>query len=90
LWSKKRILEVYINTCELGENIYGIEAASTNFFNKPSENLNSVECALIASVLPKPSVRNPAKPSHYMLKRRESILRHMYHLGWTKFLEQNL
>lgn len=89
-WSKKRILEVYINTCELGENIYGIEAASENYFKKPSVNMNPVECVLMATVLPKPSVRNPSKPSQYMLKRRESILRHMYHLGWTKLLEQNL
>lgn len=90
LWSKKRILEVYINICELGKDIYGIEAAAQNYFNKSSERLTQGEAALIATVLPRPLVRNPAHPSQYMLKRRESILRHMNNLGGKTLIEQKL
>lgn len=90
LWSKKRILEVYINICELGKNIYGIEAASKTFYNKSSERINPVEAALMASVLPKPLLRNPSRPSHYMLNRRESILRHMYNLGGKDMIKKKL
>ena len=90
LWSKKRILEVYINICELGKDVYGIEAASQKFYNKSSERLMPGEAALMAVVLPKPLVRNPAKPSHYMLNRRETILRHMSNLGGKDMLKTNL
>jgi monofunctional biosynthetic peptidoglycan transglycosylase len=90
LWSKKRILEVYINICELGKDIYGIEAAAQKYFNKSSERLTKGEAALIATVLPRPLVRNPAHPSQYMLNRVESILRHMNNLGGETFLEQKL
>ncbi len=89
-WSKKRILEVYINTCELGENIYGVEAASKTFFNKSSERLTPAEAALLATVLPKPSARDPAKPSHYMLNRRDAIMRQMNNFGGKEMLEKNL
>jgi len=90
IWSKKRILEVYINICELGKNIYGIEAASKYYFNKSSERLTQGEAALMAVVLPRPSVRNPAKPSHYMMNRRENILRQMNNLGGKEMLRKKL
>lgn len=90
LWSKKRILEVYINICELGKDIYGIETASQKYFNKSSERITQGEAALIATVLSRPLVRNPVQPSQYMLNRRESILRHMNNLGGKSLIEQNL
>lgn len=90
IWSKKRILEVYINICELGKNIYGIESASQYYFNKSSERLTQGEAALMAVVLPRPSVRNPAKPSHYMMNRRENILRQMNNLGGKEMLRKKL
>jgi len=90
LWSKKRILEVYINVCELGENVYGIEAASEKYLHKSSEKINQIEAALAVTVLPKPSVRNLGNPSNYMLERREKILRNMYNLGGKEMLKKEL
>jgi monofunctional biosynthetic peptidoglycan transglycosylase len=90
IWSKKRILEVYINIVELGENIYGIESASQLLLSKSSERLTIREAALAASVLPKPSARNLSQPSNYMMKRSESIIQHMNNLGGAEFLKTNL
>lgn len=90
IWSKKRILEVYINICELGKNIYGIESASKYYFNKSSERLTQGEAALMATVLPNPSVRNPAKPSPYMMNRKENILRQMKNLGGKEIILKKL
>lgn len=90
IWTKKRILEVYINICELGKNIYGIEAASKYYFNKSSERLTPGEAALMAVVLPRPSVRNPAKLSQYMINRKENILRQMNNLGGKEMLKKKL
>ena len=66
-WSKKRILEVYLNVIEIGPGIYGAEAASQIYFHKPASKLTRGEAALIAAVLPAPLRRNPAKPSPYVL-----------------------
>jgi len=54
IWGKKRILEVYLNVSEMGKGVYGIEAASQQFFKKPAKNLTRQEAALIASCLPNP------------------------------------
>lgn len=68
-WGKKRILEVYANIVELGEGVYGVEAASQKFFHKPAINLTSREAALIAAVLPNPIRWSPAAPTAYIEKR---------------------
>ena len=88
--SKRRILEIYINTVELGKNIYGIEAASKFYFNKTSGKLNIYQAALMASVLPNPTKRNPARPSSYMLGRESAIIRQMNQLGGKNFIQPNL
>ena len=54
IWGKKRILEVYLNVSEMGKGVYGIEAASQQYFKKPAKNLTRQEAALIASCLPNP------------------------------------
>lgn len=90
IWSKKRILEVYINIAEFGKDIYGIERASQNYLNKSSERLTMNEAAIAASVLPKPLVRNLSYPSGYMIQRSESIMRHMNNLGGEEYLKKNL
>lgn len=90
LWSKKRILEVYINVCELGKDVYGVEAASQLYFRKSSERINQAEAALLATVLPKPLVRNPSRPSHYMINRREDIMRQMNNIGGREMLKNKL
>jgi monofunctional biosynthetic peptidoglycan transglycosylase len=73
-WSKKRIMEVYLNVIEMGDGIYGAEAAAQQYFHKPAEKLTRGEAALIAAALPNPRKRNPAAPSAYMLKRQSKIL----------------
>ncbi|MCX8011673.1 MAG: monofunctional biosynthetic peptidoglycan transglycosylase [Desulfobacterota bacterium] len=85
-WDKKRILELYLNTVELGKEIFGVEAAARLYFNKPAVKLTSGEAALLAAVLPNPhrfSVRNP---SPYIIKRKLWILRQMQLLGGINYL----
>lgn len=90
IWSKRRILEVYINIAEFGEDIYGIESASQIYLNKPSERLTMREASIAASVLPKPLVRKLSNPSGYMMGRSESIMRQMSNLGGIEYLKENL
>jgi len=73
-WSKKRIMEVYLNSIEMGDGIFGIEAASRTYFKKPASQLTRAESALIAASFPNPRKRNPAAPSVYMLNRQQLIL----------------
>lgn len=76
-WSKERIMEVYLNVIETGSGIYGVEAASRTYFNKSASGLSRAEAALIASILPDPQQRNPARPSPYLLKRQAKIIKLM-------------
>ena len=80
-WSKKRILEIYLNMIEMGNGIYGIDAGSKVYFNKSPAKLTRNEAALIAAVLPNPRKWSPAKPSKYILKRQKWITRNMGRLG---------
>ncbi|WP_156381921.1 MULTISPECIES: biosynthetic peptidoglycan transglycosylase [unclassified Aureimonas] len=61
--SKRRLIEIYLNVAEWGEGIYGIEAASWHYFDKPAFALTAREASLLAVTLPAPAKRNPAKPS---------------------------
>jgi monofunctional biosynthetic peptidoglycan transglycosylase len=80
IWGKKRILEMYLNVSEMGKGIYGVEAASRVYFNKPAKNLSRYEAALIASALPNP-VKNTVKPlSKYVSVRAGWVLRQMGNL----------
>ncbi|MCC8143413.1 MAG: monofunctional biosynthetic peptidoglycan transglycosylase [Tannerellaceae bacterium] len=74
LWSKERIMEVYLNSIEMGDGIYGAEAVAQLHFKKPASKLTPAEAALIAATLPNPRRYNSAKPSAYMLKRQGQIL----------------
>jgi monofunctional glycosyltransferase len=71
--SKRRIMEIYLNIAEWGPNIYGIEAASRHYFDKPAKSLSARQAALLAISLPNPIDRNPAKPDSYMKKRAAKI-----------------
>lgn len=77
IWGKKRILEVYVNIVEFGEGIYGVEAASEEFFGKPAKNLTAREAALLASVLPNPRKWSPDKPTNYLEGRVDFIMGRM-------------
>ena len=72
-WSKRRILEVYLNVIEMGPGIYGAEAASQRFFGKSAAALSPREAALIAAVLPNPRAASPARPSAYIARRSARI-----------------
>ena len=77
VWSKERIMEVYLNSIEMGDGIYGADAVAERHFNTTAANLTKAQCALIAASLPNPRRFNSARPSGYMLKRQVRILREM-------------
>lgn len=89
LWTKKRILEVYINIIEMGDGIYGVEAASQHYFHKSSAKLNSRESALIAACLPNPRRWTPSKPSAYINRKAGIIRRFMHHIGELPWKDQS-
>lgn len=76
-WPKERIMEVYLNSIEMGAGIYGVQAAAESYFNRPAANLTKRQCALIACSLPSPIKRNPASPTAYMNRRANRIMRYM-------------
>jgi len=77
MWSKQRIMEVYLNSIEMGDGIYGADAVAQWHFNTTAEQLSKSQCALIAVSLPNPRKFNSANPSSYMLKRQRRILQEM-------------
>ena len=77
LWSKQRIMEVYLNSIEMGEGIYGVEAVAHQHFNTTAKELSRSQCALIAATLPNPRKFSSKNPSSYMLKRQQKIMREM-------------
>lgn len=80
LWGKERIMEVYLNVIEMGHGIYGIEAASHIYYQKPSAELSRAEAAMIAAILPNPKIWNPTHPTPYLRGRQSWILRNMQQL----------
>ena len=76
-WSKQRIMEVYLNSIEMGDGIYGADAVAEWHFNTRASQLTKAQCALIAATLPNPLRFNSAKPSAYILKRQKRILHEM-------------
>jgi len=77
MWSKERIMEVYLNSIEMGPGIYGVSAAAHHYYDTEAANLSKHQCAMIAISLPAPLKRNPSYPSKYMRKRQRQILRYM-------------
>lgn len=77
LWSKERIMEVYLNVIEMGDGIYGAQAASKTFFKKDAKYMTKSECATIAAVLPNPIKFNAGRPSAYTQKRRGWVMNQM-------------
>ncbi len=80
-WSKRRILEVYLNIVEWGPGIYGIEAAARNYFNKSAATLTRREAALLAAVLPNPRRWSPSRPTRYIERRVRLSKRRAVSLG---------
>lgn len=77
MWSKQRIMEVYLNSIEMGDGIYGAEAVAREHFDKPASELFRSECALIAATLPNPRKFSSKDPSPYIRKRKGQIEQQM-------------
>ena len=77
VWNKERIMEVYLNSIEMGDGIYGADAVAQWHFGTTAKELTKQQCALIAVSLPNPRRFNSAKPSSYLLKRQRRILHEM-------------
>ncbi|HBS0235490.1 TPA: monofunctional biosynthetic peptidoglycan transglycosylase [Klebsiella aerogenes] len=89
VWSKKRILTVYLNIAEFGDGIFGVEAAAQRYFHKPASRLTPAEAALLAAVLPNPIRFRADAPSGYVHSRQAWILRQMRQLGGEGFMQAN-
>jgi monofunctional biosynthetic peptidoglycan transglycosylase len=87
-WSKKRILEVYLNVAEFGPGIYGVGAVSRTLLKKSPRDLSSFDCTVLAAVLPSPKRMSVEKPSPYVRKRASQIRAQVYSLGGTQYLSQ--
>lgn len=85
LWSKERILEVYLNSIEMGKGIYGAEAASRAWFGKSADKLTQYEAAAIAATLPNPRLYRANPASSYIQQRKNWIVRQMNNLGRLNF-----
>lgn len=77
IWSKQRIMEVYLNSIEMGDGIYGVEAVAQEHFNCHAIDLSRSNCALIAATLPNPRKYSSKYPSNYMVKRKYKIMKEM-------------
>lgn len=80
-WSKKRIMEVYLNVIEMGDGIYGIKSAARHYFHKPASKLSVRESALIAAILPNPRKWSPVRPSAMVTRKSQRIMRYMGNLS---------
>jgi monofunctional biosynthetic peptidoglycan transglycosylase len=81
LWGKSRIMEVYLNIAEMGDRVFGIEAAAQYYFRKPAAGLSTQQAALVAAVLPNPVRFSVRQPTSYILKKRRWIMKNMRQLG---------
>ncbi|WP_318372155.1 monofunctional biosynthetic peptidoglycan transglycosylase [Enterobacter sp.] len=89
VWSKRRILTVYLNIAEFGEGIFGVEAAAQRYFHKPASRLTQAEAALLAAVLPNPLRFKADAPSGYVRNRQAWIMRQMRQLGGEEYVRRN-
>ena len=89
VWSKKRILTVYLNIAEFGDGVFGVEAAAQRYFHKPASRLSLSEAALLAAVLPNPLRFKANAPSGYVRSRQAWIMRQMRQLGGESFRREN-
>ena len=73
-WSKRRILEVYLNIAEFDEGVFGVEAASRHYFGVGPEALSRTQAARLAAILPNPKERSASRPSNFVRSRARQIL----------------
>ncbi|MBQ4002465.1 MAG: transglycosylase domain-containing protein, partial [Bacteroidaceae bacterium] len=80
MWGKERIMEVYLNSIEMGDGIYGAEAVAQLHFGRSALELTRPNCALVAATLPNPLKFSSQNPSAYMLRRQTAIMQQMRHI----------
>ncbi len=87
VWSKERILEVYLNSIEMGVGVYGAEAASKHWFHKSANKLTRSEAASLAIILPNPRQYKANGSTNYIVKRRQWVMQQMRYFGTFNFQE---
>lgn len=85
LWGKERILEVYLNVIEMGDGIYGAEAAVQDYWGKSADSMSKSQAALLVAVLPNPLRWNPSRPTRFVYYKQGLILRNMRALKKSPF-----
>lgn len=84
IWGKERIMEVYLNVVELGKGVYGVQAASQKYYNKPASELSTSQAASLAACLPNPLKRTPDRISQ---TRRNQIIKLTRQIGYPEWIE---
>jgi monofunctional glycosyltransferase len=87
VWGKERILEMYLNVAEMGEGIFGIQAAAQHYFKKDAKNLTASEAAWIASILPNPVLYEIDNPTKKIEIKHTNIIKFMRNLDGDKEIE---
>jgi monofunctional biosynthetic peptidoglycan transglycosylase len=87
LWPKARILEVYLNVAEMGDNVFGVGEASRRHFGRDPASLSAEQAALLAATLPNPRRYSASAPSPYVRERQRWVLRQMDQLGGRSYLK---
>ncbi|HEX8562814.1 MAG TPA: monofunctional biosynthetic peptidoglycan transglycosylase [Flavobacterium sp.] len=84
-WSKERIMEVYLNSIEMGNGVYGAQAASRHWYSKDASALSKKEAAGIAAILPNPRKYAASNSGPYISRRKSRIIRHMRYVGKLEY-----
>ncbi|AZM96984.1 monofunctional biosynthetic peptidoglycan transglycosylase [Vreelandella venusta] len=88
LWSKQRILEVYLNVAEWDTGVFGLEAAAGHYFGASGSALTERQASLLAAILPSPRTRSASRPDAQVERRSQWILQQMRNLGGVRYLER--
>jgi monofunctional biosynthetic peptidoglycan transglycosylase len=81
IWGKERIMEVYLNSIEMGDGVYGVQAASEFWYKKSADELSKREAAGIAAILPNPRKFKASNSSSYIETRKGKIVKRMRYIG---------
>lgn len=81
IWGKERIMEVYLNSIEMGNGVYGAQAATQHWYRKDAKSLTKIQAAGIAAILPNPRKYSATSSSSYINRRKDKIVRIMRHIG---------
>ena len=81
IWGKERIMEVYLNSIEMGDGVYGAQAATEHWYRKDASSLTPIQAAGIAAILPNPRKYSATSSSSYINNRKSKIVRVMRHIG---------